>query len=1464
MTNDPPPSRASGRDDFSAATKRQLAGQVGWLCSNPKCRRLTVAARQGQEKLTSIGVAAHIAVASAGPGAPRYDPTQTSEERRSIENGIWLCAADAKIIDDDPATYTVEMLHTWKADAKHRAFLAMSDPLGQAVMRDHAPPSVEAGTLFARFREAAAQDLSGFQRGPRWPRHPVSLTLRAEGADGSQFTVETLARAASVHDRLIVVAPPGTGKTTTLIQLSDAINTAGEQVAVYAPLGEWSIDQTDFLDLARGRDAYRDFTGKDLRTLARGGRLRLVLDGWNELDDKARKAATAQIIRLGREFPLLGVVISTRRQALDLPFSGEHLTLAPLDETQQRALAEALDGARGEAALEYGWRTPGLSELTALPLYLTTLVGALPGAQAYPETKDGVLALMVEANERAAAAELRTELDDRHRALLVDLAVALTRSGLTVMGDDQARPVFLAEAARAGGALPLTPTAALDLLIARHALVRGGSRTFGFQHHQFQEWFASFEVERLLTDASADAREGLRLILDDRHWEESVLFACERLSRMGEAGARAVAATVEDALGIDPMLAGAMIQRSAEAVWTQVGGETEAFARAWHASHRSDRALRFMMTTGRPEFADIIRPFLTQRGAGRHFHVLRLPDRFHPRVLGADAEAFLTGLGPENRGEVLAEIADRGGVVGIDFAVTTALAAPEDAVLVNVGLALFHRRAERAAERLLATASEAVLQTLARRWIPEEIEAPGLRERLLAARAGFAEAGDEISRFRLLAHADTLAEPHLSALMTLIERTDYPIEDHIGRWIIDRAFDLDPVRAASAMAGRMEAGLKTPFRIEDRLRGSGVIRETGPIIDRFLAEAPERRTLRAEAVLAGPAAIAVLLDRLIDLTLAPDADRPARDRFWRIRDGLVERLGDTDWLRLEPAILDRAEPLAPDTIGRIVQVLARALRREDRSEGSGDPPVRPTVSGPLQDRLAAWAAALLALDDAAAGERADLAQVIGLSDAPLIRQLEALYGAEAERQAQLEIAFRHGAPRRSRPGDNTLYTGVFHAPLVSLGDPETFERLSPWLASPRVAVTTARILAELRLRLDGRVSSFRLNDRRDRPQPQAWLRRASGGEDAAVALHDHIILSGRRILDDMPGPAELERAASLMRIALSLPHKRDPDLIATLLALPLRFGSRLDLLSGLVVAGETLPADRVRQVVDIFQSEVGPHAHELDRRQHELDQTLALFAVSDAPGDLLTALAGLLPFQRRPHALSRTLDALGASSRPDAPPLLAALAKTDPAFIDDHGWREALLACGGEAVADVLLPLIEAGLPVRDWRMDGRFRESGPLSTRLRAHPETVGVVWDLYQRTDNAFLRESLVHARRPEVVTALIAADAALGRGFGHELEEAVYEIVVSHRPYGDTDTNTYEIIPVEAQAFRSALFRQVLEGGAAGELAATALEHLDALRDEYGAPQGEPRHPDLATGRPWPLQASPRGLRFPITSR
>ena len=99
-------------DDFSEPVKRVLATRVGNLCSNPECRALTSGPQENPAKALNIGVAAHMTAASTG--GPRYDPQLLPEERSNPSNGVWLCQNCAKLVDNDPTRFTVDLLQKWK------------------------------------------------------------------------------------------------------------------------------------------------------------------------------------------------------------------------------------------------------------------------------------------------------------------------------------------------------------------------------------------------------------------------------------------------------------------------------------------------------------------------------------------------------------------------------------------------------------------------------------------------------------------------------------------------------------------------------------------------------------------------------------------------------------------------------------------------------------------------------------------------------------------------------------------------------------------------------------------------------------------------------------------------------------------------------------------------------------------------------------------------------------------------------------------------------------------------------------------------------------------------------------------------------------------------------------------------------------------------------------------------------
>jgi hypothetical protein len=111
------------RDDFSEPVKRTLAERAAYMCSNDTCRTLTVMPSSEPEKSVKTGRAAHICAAASG--GPRFEPTQSPNERSSIHNAIHLCATCADIIDKDERNYPAERLRQMKR--QHEEWVTRAD-----------------------------------------------------------------------------------------------------------------------------------------------------------------------------------------------------------------------------------------------------------------------------------------------------------------------------------------------------------------------------------------------------------------------------------------------------------------------------------------------------------------------------------------------------------------------------------------------------------------------------------------------------------------------------------------------------------------------------------------------------------------------------------------------------------------------------------------------------------------------------------------------------------------------------------------------------------------------------------------------------------------------------------------------------------------------------------------------------------------------------------------------------------------------------------------------------------------------------------------------------------------------------------------------------------------------------------------------------------------------------------------
>lgn len=1440
------------RDDFSPSTKLKIAKRAGWLCSYPPCRTPTVGATSDGQGEINIGTAAHICAAASG--GPRYDEKMSPEERASPNNGIWMCRDHGTAVDSKDPEFTVKRLHEWKRQAEQESW--------RRVLRNEESrgPTVAGATALAiRLHAAAKADLEVFQRSGKWASTSVALTLRVEGLN-EPVPTSALARAVMSLDDLILVAAPGMGKTTTLFQIADGVAANDSGIPLLVHLGDWATQSSTILDSILKRPAYRGISEDDFRTGAAGSGVLLLLDGWNELDADARARARVQVATLKAELPALNLVVSTRRQALDVPFVGTRVDLTPLSDEQQIQIATAMRGEAGARLVDQAWRTPGVSELATIPLYLTTLL-SLPGDEPFPMTKEEVLRSFVAAHEKDArrSEALHGAIGGFQHSYLENLALFATQMADTGIVDTAARRSISETETLLAASGQITskhePNDVLGVLVSNHVLVRAGDTpAYSFQHQQFQEWYASHPVERRIIAEIADpaAREALKAeILNLPAWEEAILFAVERLSRGDARQIAACGNAILAAFEVDPLLAAEMIFHSTEEVWVQIATTIQGLVARWHVRGEIDRALRFMLVSGRSEFVDFVWPLITSENEQISLAALRNCGRFRPSVLGKDAETKIRALPPKARVVLLDEIAMHGAMDGLELVTDIASDDHDPGIQASVVGALAFRRADRHVARVLKNAGDKTYDLIVRRGLVDHVIDEDVKSGLAAARRRQISEGISTSdRLRSIVYAD--GGPDCSAeLAEIISTMETGRQRDAEVQLVYEARKRYPRAVAEALLTRLREGRELFYGADDILAAAGFALEDELLLGVALAET-DRNDHRAEAAASvlGPQAVGSMIDALLGLQAQFWADgkynRPVTD-FYQV---LQTRLAHTPGTSLVAAVHARSAQASNEQVACLATLLSR---RPDGDSERGRPFGGDALVA-IQALAEEWGDRMLASGDAKRWQLANIATLA--SHAPSVQLLPLLKRLLDDNLRRYRAFREEAAAQGWRQGDavNEARTPCTHEYLhafLAIDDPQTAALMREYLTDEHFGALAAQVLASQWLNANEPApEKFSLGGADFSHVKEKRTARAAN-PDATSTEAETIFAVVDALIADGSTDDQKKLGVALGIIAARLPHGRRDRTIGNLIELAPR-RARPALLRNLVLSGEEIDAKVVADgVVETFEAAKKETWILTQSEGYELKVWLDLLPFVSEPVEALAILRDLPSMQREPRFLHQTVTALPHAPSAEAEEVFFKLAEDDPRFYADHYWRRTALQFGTQSAAHRLVDLAAKGTlqgtaTMEDWAL------ARDLGTLIGEYPDLRRRMYELLKDgpTTGGLMLLARAVAECPDANGLLLLV------GFqkipNHSLVSwRTIETAVTEQVPAENWEGAYNVVPIPVVELRQKLLAMTTDGGRQ-DAAARCLNAIDKLRDEHGAPITEPRHPDLKSGKPWPIVA------------
>jgi hypothetical protein len=1341
--------------------------------------------------------------------------------------------------------------------------------------------------------EAAQEVADDWDRLSRRSGRPL-IELDAEKSEpneahGATVTLANLERLLAGGWRIILEAPAGRGKSTTLVQLSKRLLSSGA-LALLVDLPAWVRSGKSILQYAADLVPFarRQLDAAALAKLRGTIPIAFLLNGWNEISAATSESAVVALQELERNFPSAGIIVATRTHHLTPPLPGAvRIKLRSLSRKQRDLYLElALETRANELRVKLNNHRM-LDEITRTPLILAEVVDLFRSGRDIPATKMGVLGAVMQVLEDSKDHQpflQQPPLASQAGEYLRALALAMTEKAEIEIGDAEARAEVNSVSAMLKQASQILtepePRDVLNELVKHHILERfeQGRVTFRFEHQQFQELFAAgglgARLQDLLRgqDASEDRLFQKRYSNEPR-WGESLRMLGEEIGGRGTEAKEAGVKLVRLALAVDPIFAAELARWCGPGVWSEVREEVGKRLRAWYAEEDRNHkqcALAAMLACGYEDFADILVPLLTNGNQQVRLAVYHGGVEFLPSSLGPRWKEVIRMWPEEARLDFVQQLADDPWLA--DTVEEIALEDPSAKVKWNVARMLSWYGFAEKVERLLKPLDEPSFREAVRSMHADEMPALLTPRVLNAHETMLRDATDPFERIRILRLEQGLgAKETLSRIKAELEGMDREQLEKGNQGATQGALEelrkTDPKWVSDWLSRKVLEGI-TRFGGWTDMVTSVSDEQREALFARYGKEAlgpneePRVRSLLAKPAHDGLAKRA--FERCCEirrgLTSPPGHDQAGWNLFRQVQD-LVEAI--------DPAVLlaGLSEKLENDPelteLGVLVESLARFNPTRD---------LRSPLSDEVRRKLRVYlkkAADQAASPAAVNGSvRAHLAVLLGQIGEPEdLADIRRLIAADLLRFREMQAARMRGDRRVLVAGDAMSYVNFYTAAVATVDPKRADDVLLELLPEPEYE----RWVAELLVGRAGKGAGPPTLENNRMDFAKIWPARGGKApgefiEDRRIRYANALRAVAERLLKEREAAADkrmIEHRIKFVGSALAaLDGACSARLVLEVMKLPGRFDgySRVASLESLMVWGVRLTLAEAEEVLGPTIAELRARGvHGDNQNAWLLQRCLALLPFVDPAVEGIAKAREILPEMRwRLYELGGVVGALGASRTEEAIDVLLELAGADGSGVEAIGeiWIRAVAALGGKRSNAILLSFVDPNAQVftREFLPDHRHGDllAQLLAEKAEAEPDVKTELFRLadgdLSRVKRMVLAKTIARFSKEENLVAGLCVLRDDGSGVPYEVLKSIEDVFLERRPYG-TASNIFTVGPRGANAVRKRLFDMARTDAGRNKSAFALLGQIEVWRLEYGRPIEEPRHPAVDSGVPWP---------------
>ena len=1082
----------------------------------------------------------------------------------------------------------------------------------------------------------------------------------------------------------------------------------------------------------------------------------------------------------------------------------------------------------------------------------------------------------------------------RQTDYLKALATEMTRRGVVALPQENAHTVVAAvvgELVDRGQIERAGAPAILAGLTAHHLLerVEYPETEFRFEHQQFQEHYAALDVRTRIFDLLDDEVDATDRFTADYvnypAWSEPLRMIAETFAeqtgdeRTDTRNIQAGRKLVDMALVVDLVFVGELAQLCGTTVWNDVCTKVgERFRAAYTIPDRSYRqyAIAAMLATGADDFRDIVLPLLSGPDQQTRLGTYRLWPDVRLSSLGSNWCEEVRSWSEVARTDFVAELLHH----RIDREIAS-FAAEDDSVAVKKAAVsgLMWTGSDDALTHVLESMDAHAFEEVAHNNVDRMPAA--LKPKAIAAMWRFVEvATDHTARLRTALNLIELGEPGLDGVvkeaMAALPGGDMRnLYSHHIRPALEYLSKADPAWTSEWVVTKIARGV--PYGDEEWLPFATIIPDE--IVETYLhrLETEDLKSSYFEGMIsvivhrAEPKIVSRVFAKLRELRSGVYADPDQQHEFeWQVLrqlEAVFRRLPDD---HVAAGVLSSVSSGDPLDIKVVADLLSRVARSDLEPLHVADADLKVGLRAYLKGSVDL----VLSQDDFRGEEKANLASSIAQVGKPEdMADLVTLIRADIERVRRGRAA--RAAGDRGPLGNGRIFTYAgWHIAAVMHLDPDGAEQvLIDLLPEPEYSSEVAAAMA--RDFMPKRESSFF----RKFPYGEMWAAREGPtpppGDNQrrtrfAVALNAEI----ERLREETGDGGPVSSRKKLANALAVIDGRGSVAAVLDEIATPDHWDEYtcLDAAEHLLRAGLVVPATTVFALLDSILRRTENWMDESDISL--LCHVLALCPFVDDHSAGIAKMRDVINERRfRQHELRELVTALGESRSDAAVDLLCELASDAPTFKQcEDNFINAIAALDTPRSRDLLLGFVDPEIRsiVQTHRLDRENVLVGRLTELAQRNPEVAARLRELCERDLPEFNRHILSSVMGgfitlEAVVANLNLIDASKPSPVPRGVWEQLNGAFVEQRPYRQ-EPGDYTVHARASNELRARLLKMAFEDSRRRESAFMLLGQIEIWRLELGRPTDEPRHPDLASGQPWPpmeLSLQPKGQTPPIAT-